>query len=108
MSRDMSALIGVVGDFNPKNPTHRFTNEALDHLRLPFQVVPTDALEAGGLRVSGLGGAGEVRIVEIPDHPFFLATLFLPQSRSTPSRPHPLLAGFAAAATAHREARVAS
>ena len=45
MSRDMSGLIGVVGDFNPKNPTHRFTNEALDHVRLPFEWVPTDAIE---------------------------------------------------------------
>jgi CTP synthase (UTP-ammonia lyase) len=54
-------------------------------------------LEARGLRVSGLGGAGEVRIVELPDHPFFLATLFLPQVRSTLSEPHPLLAGYAAA-----------
>jgi len=53
-------------------------------------------LEARGL-VSGLGGAGEVRIVELPDHPFFLATLFLPQARSTLSEPHPLLAGYAAA-----------
>ena len=41
----MSALIGVVGDFNPKNPTHRLTNEALDHVRLPFEWVPTDAIE---------------------------------------------------------------
>ena len=41
----MSALIGVVGDFNPKNPTHRFTNEAFDHVRLPFEWVPTDAIE---------------------------------------------------------------
>jgi CTP synthase (UTP-ammonia lyase) len=57
-------------------------------------------LEAGGLRVSGLGGAGEVRIVELPDHPFFLATLFLPQARSTAASPHPLLAGYAAAVTA--------
>ena len=53
--------------------------------------------EAAGLRVSGVGSMGEVRIVEIPDHPFFLATLFLPQARSTASAPHPLLAGFAAA-----------
>jgi len=45
MSPDMSGLIGVVGDFNPKNPTHRFTNEALDHVRLPFEWVPTDAIE---------------------------------------------------------------
>jgi CTP synthase (UTP-ammonia lyase) len=58
--------------------------------------------------VSGLGGAGEVRIVELPGHPFFLATLFLPQARSTASRPHPLLAGYAAAAVARREARASS
>jgi CTP synthase (UTP-ammonia lyase) len=54
-------------------------------------------LEEGGLRVSGLGDEGEVRIVELPGHPFFLATLFLPQTRSAPGRPHPLLAGYAAA-----------
>jgi CTP synthase (UTP-ammonia lyase) len=54
-------------------------------------------MDARGLRVSGLGGEGQVRIVEVPDHPFFLATLFLPQARSTASAPHPLLAGFAAA-----------
>jgi len=54
-------------------------------------------LEEGGLRVSGLGDEGEVRIVELPGHPFFLATLFLPQTRSVPARPHPLLAGYAAA-----------
>lgn len=62
------------------------------------------ALEAGGLRVSGLGDAGEIRIVELPGHPFFLATLFLPQTRSTASRPHPLLAGYAAAVVAGRPA----
>ena len=53
--------------------------------------------EAAGLRVSGVGGTGEVRIVEISRHPFFLSTLFLPQARSTAVFPHPLLAGFAAA-----------
>ena len=58
-------------------------------------------LEAGGLRVSGVGAEGEIRIVELPGHPFFVATLFLPQTRSTAARPHPLLAGYAAAATAH-------
>jgi len=56
-----------------------------------------ERMEAGGLRVSGLGAEGEARIVEIPGHPFFLATLFLPQARSTASAPHPLLAGFAEA-----------
>jgi CTP synthase (UTP-ammonia lyase) len=54
-------------------------------------------LEAGGLIVGAEGGEGEVRAVELADHPFFLATLFLPQTRSRPGRPHPLLAGYAAA-----------
>jgi CTP synthase (UTP-ammonia lyase) len=41
----VSAFIGVVGDFNSSNPTHRFTNEALDHVRLSFEWVATDALD---------------------------------------------------------------
>ena len=52
-------------------------------------------LEASGMIVSGLGDEGEIRIVELPGHDFFLATLFLPQTRSAPGAPHPLLAGFA-------------
>ena len=55
-------------------------------------------LEKAGMVVSGVGGDGEIRIVELPGHPFFLATLFLPQTRSPVGRPHPLLAGYAAAA----------
>jgi CTP synthase (UTP-ammonia lyase) len=51
----------------------------------------------GGLRVSGVGEEGEIRIVELPGHPFFVATLFLPQARSTRRSPHPLLLGYAAA-----------
>jgi CTP synthase (UTP-ammonia lyase) len=59
-----------------------------------------DRLQAAGLLVSGFGEDGEIRIVELPDHPFFLATLFLPQARSTRATPHPLLRGYAAAVTA--------
>jgi CTP synthase (UTP-ammonia lyase) len=55
------------------------------------------ALAGAGLTPSGFGEDGEIRIVELADHPFFVATLFLPQKRSSPARPHPLLAGFAAA-----------
>ena len=58
------------------------------------------ALQRAGLRLSGFGEDGELRIVEIPTHPFFLATLFLPQTRSNLGTPHPLLAGFATAVRA--------
>jgi CTP synthase (UTP-ammonia lyase) len=57
-------------------------------------------LRDAGLALSGFGEDGELRIVELPDHPFFLATLFVPQMTSTPERPHPLLVGFAAAVDA--------
>ena len=39
-----TAQIAVVGDFNPKNPTHRFTNAALERIGLRFDWVPTDTV----------------------------------------------------------------
>jgi CTP synthase (UTP-ammonia lyase) len=57
------------------------------------------AFDRAGLRVSGVGADDEVRIVELPQHPFFLATLFCFQTRST-DRTHPLVAGFVDAARA--------
>jgi CTP synthase (UTP-ammonia lyase) len=75
------------------------TTDAIEDFYCNYGVNPDyrQALEEGGLRVSGLGLDGEIRIVELPDHPFFVATLFLPQARSTVAAPHPLLAGYAAA-----------
>lgn len=60
-------------------------------------------LALAGLVVSGRGEDGEIRIVELADHPFYVATLFLPQRRSAPGRPHPILAGFAAAVSRRRQ-----
>ncbi|TMK17876.1 MAG: CTP synthase, partial [Actinobacteria bacterium] len=39
-----------------------------------------------------------VEIIEIPTHPFFLATQFHPEFKSRPTRPHPLFRGFVGAA----------
>lgn len=51
-----------------------------------------DRLETAGLRIVGRGEAGEARIVELPEHRFFIATLFQPQLTSVAAgRPHPLL-----------------
>jgi CTP synthase (UTP-ammonia lyase) len=49
-----------------------------------------------------VGAEGEIRAVELPDHPFFMGTLFLPQARSKARRPHPLIAGFATAVASAR------
>jgi CTP synthase (UTP-ammonia lyase) len=48
----------------------------------------------GKLKVSGIDDNGEVRIIELPGHPFFIATLFLPQLSSSPGSPHPLLTAY--------------
>ncbi len=39
-----SPVIGVIGDFNPGNVTHRFTSAALDHVGLRFEWHATDAV----------------------------------------------------------------
>lgn len=48
----------------------------------------------GGMVVSGVDDTGEVRAIERTDHPFFLATLYQPQLRSTAADPHPVWLGF--------------
>jgi CTP synthase len=43
-----------------------------------------------------------VEIIEIPDHPFYMACQFHPEFQSKPDRPHPLFRGFITAVHAHR------
>jgi CTP synthase (UTP-ammonia lyase) len=55
-------------------------------------------LVEAGLKVSGRGEGGEARVIELADHPYYLATLFLPQYGSAPGRPHRFVTGFLEAA----------
>jgi CTP synthase len=58
-------------------------------------------LEKNGFRVSGIWPEKQlVEIVELPDHPWFIASQFHPEFRSRPWAPHPLFAGFIGAACA--------
>ena len=50
--------------------------------------------DAGGMRVAAIDDTGEVRAIECPDHPFFVATLYQPQLTSAPGEPHPIWRGF--------------
>jgi CTP synthase (UTP-ammonia lyase) len=50
-----------------------------------------DRVEKGRLKITGVALDGEVRVIELPDNPFYVATLFLPQISSTPESPHPLI-----------------
>ena len=57
------------------------------------------AIEAAGLVASGLSPDGKlVEIVELPDHPYFIAAQFHPEFKSRPTIPHPLFNGLVKAA----------
>ena len=58
-----------------------------------------DELSANGMKISGLSPDGRiVEMIEIPEHPWFLATQAHPELKSRPNRPHPLFRGFIEAA----------
>jgi CTP synthase (UTP-ammonia lyase) len=52
------------------------------------------AFEAAGLVLSGFSDNGDIRVAELPAHPFFIATLFQPQLSSEAGKPHPLIQAF--------------
>jgi len=57
MTSVASTVVGVVGDLDPENPTHRFTCAALERLRLSFEWVPTDQVpEQAERRLGGYAG----------------------------------------------------
>jgi len=62
-----------------------------------------EKLEKAGMRFSGKSIDGRlVEVIEIPDHPWFLACQFHPEFTSTPRKGHPLFSGFVAAAVKHK------
>ena len=59
-------------------------------------------LEEAGLVVSGLSPDGRlVEMIELPDHPWFVATQAHPEFKSRPGKPHPLFREFIKAAKAN-------
>jgi CTP synthase len=63
-------------------------------------------LEEAGLVFSGTSPDGRlVEMIELPDHPWFVAGQFHPEFRSRPTRPHPLFRDFVGAATAFADDR---
>ncbi len=67
--------------------------------RYEFNNAYRDILSENGLMQTGLSPDGRiVEMVELHGHPFFAATQSHPEFKSRPNRPHPLFAGFVAAA----------
>jgi len=57
-----------------------------------------DLLAAHGMRFTGRDEGGAVRAAELPDHPFYLATLFQPELAGDGTSPHPVIRGLVRAA----------
>ena len=60
------------------------------------------ALEQAGIRFSGLSVDDLVEVIELPDHPWFVASQFHPEFTSNPRDGHPLFSSFISAARQQR------
>lgn len=60
-------------------------------------------LSDAGITISARGSGGEVRAVELSEHPFFVATLFQPERAALKQELHPLVSAFLNAAAKHTQ-----
>ncbi|WP_027960289.1 CTP synthase [Halomonas halodenitrificans] len=83
-------------------------DEIVERHRHRFEVNEqfVDELEQAGLVVSGKSVDNSlVEVIELPDHPWYVACQFHPEFTSTPRDGHPLFTGFVNAALEHKAAR---
>jgi CTP synthase len=74
--------------------------------RFEFNNRYMEELSKAGLRFSGFSADGLVEIVELPGHPWFVASQYHPEFTSTPRDGHPLFSGFVRAARNWRAAHL--
>ena len=109
VSRLACSLVGMteVIKFSPHTVAHRAygKDETTEEFRCNFGLNPNylPYFSKGPLKVTGMDRNGEARILELSGHPFFIATLFLPQLSSHLSAPHPLVLAYLKAASAFRD-----
>ncbi len=75
--------------------------------RYEFNNKYRDILTGKGLAISGVSPDGTlVEIIELPEHPWFIASQFHPEFKSRPWEPHPLFKGFIGAALGYKKGRL--
>jgi CTP synthase len=74
--------------------------------RYEFNGAYREQFETAGFVIAGTSPDGElVEVIELKDHPFFIASQFHPEFQSKPNKPHPLFKGFIAASHNHLHRR---
>ncbi len=85
------SLVRRIYDTEEVSERHRHRYEVNNEYR--------EKLTGNGMRLSGISPDGQlVEMIELSDHPYFVATQFHPELKSRPNRPHPLFASFVEAA----------
>ena len=74
--------------------------EALEDFRCNYGFNPafTERFRSSALAFVAFDYDGDLRAIELPGQRFYIATLFLPQMRSQPGQPHPLIKAYVQAA----------
>ena len=79
-------LLAIYGE---RHPTERY------YCRFGLNPAWRSPLDHAGLLIAGVDAQdGDVRVMRLSDHPYFILTLFVPQTSSSSDRPHPLIVGF--------------
>ena len=106
ISKLTCSLVGKTQEIHiaPDSIAHRAygKQEVMEQFFCNYGLNPVfrNEVNKGKVSVTGVDPEGEVRIVELADHPFYVATLFLPQVASKPENPHPLILAYLKAAAA--------
>jgi CTP synthase len=85
------------------------TTEIVERHRHRYELNPEyrERLERAGLLASGRSPDGALaEVVEIANHPWFVAVQYHPEFKSKPMEPHPLFRGFVEAALQRHQERV--
>ncbi len=100
ISKLSCSLAGKTMSIEVKQGTKAFKcykqNESIEDYHCNFGINPKfrDRLIDSDLSISGIDQDGEIRIIEIPKNTFFVATLFVPQTRAVENKPHPIIKEF--------------
>ena len=89
------SLVATVYGSTQIHERHRHRYEVNNNYR--------DVLEKAGIRFSGLSVDDLVEVIELPGHPWFVASQFHPEFTSNPRDGHPLFAGFIMATRLHHD-----
>ena len=85
-------------DVCPETAAHRAYNKTTAseeyYCNFGLNLDYLDDLKTAGMTVSGVDSDKQPRILELSNYRFFVATLFVPQTLSTPTSPHPIVSAF--------------